>query len=644
MRALNVATLLASLFLLALQPATGYDNKVAHPAINKAIVAYAEANLQGQLAARSAIAITMAASQYTGPAVTNPGFFDLSTTESDMSFTLLDWVKHGGYSADEPELAAAVRHFYDPIALSGNRKYLTNRGTYWEGVYSNPGIDAIEWALGDTPKGSSNKWTLQKGKEYLVNAFELADSAMKARNLARAFRCLGEVLHNTGDMGCPPHTRNDSHAAPLGHSGGAVLGSPDPYEELFEPDWAAAFSGEDPDPTLASYFRNATTIRSIDEKLAEFTNNEFFTSQTICGVSNGVVAAINTDGNYPSPRLERLEYNPSDFTYYQTLANGVKAAMCKDRGYFSRRCYPYIDKACVRSQAKALIPNIMSAGSNVIRLFFPQLGVKLTKAKGDGTVEGSVGHTASTEYPDRIDFSGRIEIVDAGTNGLIGTVECSTGSFADTLSQLKEGDQIYARLKLGGLEVRSEETTVGKGSKDLTGLNYISINLLVPSGPPDPFTNSLMYINNNINTMRYAEPFVPLKWTGSSCAVNYSYSEPTGSIREKRYGSFNGQASEDWTTMTQLTGEETRELTHEGSTAPYFRESIRISIRNLSLEYGVFWNVYTSVEGQAFKNVLTSILHTEFDSTKTPRYRESTTIDWNNMFTPRMTLIIDKQR
>ena len=215
-----------------------YEHTKSHPSINEVIIEkfndYFNSKDKIEKFKNYEFNFTSDITKLTGLALTNPGYIEGTTTNSEAIKDAEEWIKHGGYSADEPELQAAVRHFYDPTKAEGSR-HLTNRGTYWERVYPNPRTDAIEWAIGDTYKGESNIWSFRIGKASMILALTEKDTNKRKEHLASAYRCLGETLHNTADMGCPPHTRNDSHAAPLGYSGGWILGSPDPYEELFTP-------------------------------------------------------------------------------------------------------------------------------------------------------------------------------------------------------------------------------------------------------------------------------------------------------------------------------------------------------------------------------------------------------------------------
>lgn len=454
-----------------------YDNINAHPTFNETIIKFLEENSQKYFPSQYSINISQDVVKYKGTAVTNPGFTVFDYGETDVEYTVHEWIKHGGYSADEPELAASVRHFYDPVGLNGGKKYLTNRGTYWEGAYSNPGIDAIEWALGDTPKGVDNLWSLKKGKDRLAGALEVIDPETRNNAIAKAFRCLGEVLHNTADMGCPPHTMNDSHAAPIGYTGGVLLGSPDPNEELFNIKWISSYMYADPDPNLKSFCENATTIRSIHEKLAEFTNANFYTSQTFYGVGKDLVKPINKEGNYSSPLLQDLEYDASSFTYYKTFQSGNKVKMAKDRSFFIFRGYPYIDRECVMSQASELVPNLICAGANVVRLFVPNLKVKISSVKADGEINGTVAHTPTAEYNSKIYYSGKINIYDYKSLTKLGTLECNTGDFKGTIIGLKTNDEIYASLELGGVKIRSEIFQVGSIDFTIVGCSIVLRNL-----------------------------------------------------------------------------------------------------------------------------------------------------------------------
>jgi hypothetical protein len=446
-----------------------YDNNKAHPTFNSEFVKYIEAIYikQDPLKTGLDLELTFVINKLTGPGVTDPGYLPSTTGESDITLSPAEWISHGGYSADEPEVPAAVRHFYDPLALDGVH-YLTDQGTWWEGYYTNPHIDAIEWALGDTPKGSDNKWSAKKGKEYMAKALQESDPQKKRELLAKAWRCFGEVLHNLADMACPPHVRNDSHAAPLGLSWGWALGSPDPYEQLFNPAWIAKYKNSSPDPSLSKEFQNAASMRTIHEKMAAFTNSNFFTEQTISGIGHitgkgdveikPINHPLNKGRSYPSPKLENLEYVDKEYTFYKTFPSGRRIKMAKDKGFlgdlFVNRTRPYIDEECVESQASELIPNFFAAAAKDFELFMPPLRVEIIVDNIGYSVKGTAKTYPNKEYPDTIYYNGTVSIfIDKKEY----TTQSTDGEFELTLSQdeLKNSKKIYAVVNLYGIKYYS---------------------------------------------------------------------------------------------------------------------------------------------------------------------------------------------
>ena len=297
------------------------------------------------------------------------------------------------------------------MGIDGGKKYLTDRGTYWEFIinnyFINPQIDAKQWAL----HHSENAWTWDKGKEWMRKALAEADETKRDQHMARAWRCLGETLHLVADMGCPPHVRNDSHAAPVGWQFRIALGDPDPYEELVKPSFVTKYAAGAADPALKTAVGAADRADVIFEELARFTNSNFFTAQTISGTgATTYQQIIRPSSPYASPKLEHLTYNPGTYKFTKAFPGGQTVVMCKDEGFFLQRTYPYMDAECVESQSAVLIPNIIEAGANVIRLFIPKLTVSISSAMEDGKVEGSVSMNADAEYSSVSTVAGRVFI------------------------------------------------------------------------------------------------------------------------------------------------------------------------------------------------------------------------------------------
>jgi hypothetical protein len=438
-----------------------YEHTESHPSINEVIVnkfdEFANSTQKPEKFKNYLFTLTDDLEKLKGLALTNPGYLEGSTNNSEQSKYAIEWIKHGGFSADEPELSAAVRHFFDPTKASGSR-YLSNRGTYWEGIFPNPRTDAIEWALGDSPKSESNIWTWKNAKVNMYLALTEKDSAKRNEAFAWAFRSVGEVLHNTADMGCPPHVRNDSHAAPFGYSGGWILGSPDPYEELYTPAVTNNCKNGEPDESLRSYFSSATTVRSINEKMAQFTNANFFTNETINGVGVDTYKSINKDGGYSAPLLENLEYLPESFKFIKKFPSGREIILARDQSYFRFRGYPYVDKKAAHSQAEELVPNIISAGINVMRLFIPHLQIEMKNVDDlSDTVEIEFKHITDDEYSNPILYAGPVKfLLNNKIQDSVLIVE--KGKFKGILPfPVKNGDLVKPFITLPGFTITSEK-------------------------------------------------------------------------------------------------------------------------------------------------------------------------------------------
>ena len=136
-------------------------------------------------------------------------------------------MKEGGYSADEPELYASFRHFYDPIAEEQRRPaYLTDHieelNSYFQvfagGMtinFVNPKVDARDWAINGTNHEGlgENEYSWNQGVKYIQKAFSSQNPVEKSKLFAQGWRALGETMHLLADMTVPAHVRNDSHPA-----------------------------------------------------------------------------------------------------------------------------------------------------------------------------------------------------------------------------------------------------------------------------------------------------------------------------------------------------------------------------------------------------------------------------------------------
>lgn len=437
--------------LLVVSELMSYDNKTAHREFNAAMVTKFSSSAKDWTEFKY-YNFGFDLVKVTGPAVTQSGY--LTVTTEDRNKTLKDWIIEGGYSADEPEVPAAYRHFYDPLSNDG-KTHLTDINK--AGAQFNPDVDAIFWHFMGNDVNGNNDWSWYKAKDYMIKAISEGGEKNRSLYLAKAFRALGEVLHNTADMGCPPHVRNDAH-------GGFGLGGSDPYEGGFQPAWVASFSVNKCDAALKSQFNSATGAVEVNRALARFTNSYFFSDETISGTGVEQFSSRNGKKDYANPRLEKLVYKPETFNYEYDFPGGRKVQMCNDQsvllGFLTSnyRSYPRVTLKNVETQAGELVPAIIEAGINVMHHFFPVLSVTLEIKSHDKVMEGTVKHTATGEYPNSLYYNGKVSFLVDGKISKV-TASASNGKFSVTETDKKfpGAKKVIAYIELAGIMVKSAE-------------------------------------------------------------------------------------------------------------------------------------------------------------------------------------------
>jgi hypothetical protein len=481
---------------------TSYGNKKVHPDLNEFMIElFQKQHKQGSLLAKDFKNYTFnleGVGKIKGTAITKDGLFNVNDAaaggvvagigamveknvvamiyaeEGPAEMTPKQWIITGGYSADVPEIPASLRHFYDPTKPAGDR-YLTDitnakiMGSLQQYAFTNPQMDGLKWALG-IPGDKSNgpqdhQYTWERGKMWMQMALNETDQDKKNEYMAFAWRSLGETLHMIADHGCPPHVRNDAHPSPLWGNNN-FFGNPDPYEEFMDiirrdyPNDFINFAKGSPDPVLAQQFKGFTRAEEIAHQLAAFTNINFVTNETISGKDReSIVRQQITHPQYPyfSPILDQMAYDPDSYSYVSST--GIK--QCTDRYYLAnmipKYCEPFVDIFCVQSQAKVLVPNLVEAGANVIKLFIPQLNVEINSLE-KGVIKGRISHTTDNEYLQEILYTGKVTLeIKNSSNKLIDEKEADAmnGVFEKNL-KLAKGEKVCAKIEFGGVEVRSE--------------------------------------------------------------------------------------------------------------------------------------------------------------------------------------------
>ena len=464
-----------------------------------------------------------------GPRIGEPGMFvrgNLSGVE-DNPETFRWWVTEGGYSADEPELYASFRHFYDPRAKeTGEPAYLTDHldelGMYLKVVGRsmqlaghpitgqmlveigrNPEVDARDWAINGSAHAGwgENEFSWNKGIDYMRRAFDNTDAVEKSKLAAQAWRSLGETLHLTADMSVPAHVRNDSHPAfninwsvlPVelrnpDPNVGMLKG--DPYENWAQDSMVEKAAGTRVEPEVAAYLDQSTDAMDLFDRVAFFTNSTFFSAETISGTDPATGDSVhnaNEMPDHPSPRLEQTEFDPKTGDYTKTI--GGKAVCLAHRSWLSTVGWgsadPRITRRCVESQVGVLVPVAVAANAKLVDWFVPRVKVEITSVDTDSnTLRGVFTHEPYGAYETGMNFS----TADDAFNPfyLNGSTQdpddyqlevkdgAITLTYGDTVarnieSARADGDAVVSlAIDMVGIEVRSNEFTLSETTRTPT--------------------------------------------------------------------------------------------------------------------------------------------------------------------------------
>ncbi|HMS98995.1 MAG TPA: hypothetical protein PKA12_09625 [Saprospiraceae bacterium] len=403
-----------------------------------------------------------------GTGVTAPGQYYI--TEGDMNQTFKEWLRHGGYSADEPEALQAIRHFYDPKGLDAGRLYLTDFPPLLG--LANPEVDILSWALeynGEVVNGTQglhylfqyNSW--EDGKRSFAQAMQETDPVKQDKLMAHAWRCLGESLHALADMACPVHVRNDGHPP----------GDADPFENAIQGIGYLPASPQNLwDQALINKMKGRDSIRQIFHDMALYTNENFFTNQTIYGSGVEPIKPVIRPGNpYPLPYARETgggwEYVADEYTYYKDFGTSM-VKMCKDRYYFAnalttnyRTAAAYVDLDVAKSQSTILLSNLIGIGPEVVKRFLPEMKVNIDDVSTiDNHVYGSVSITRNPEYSWIFSYNSNVTIWNYTKNKTV-TAKATNGQFETSALAFSEGDEIQAYITLGGFQVYSEKVKAG---------------------------------------------------------------------------------------------------------------------------------------------------------------------------------------
>ncbi len=473
----------------------------------------------------------------------------INVNESMVKMTPKEWMIHGGFSADEPQVPASLRHFYDPVKIDGV-SYLTDLVENYSQFYNIPlpKMDAKEWALSAT----DNPYNWNYAKQYLGNAFY--NETKRSEYLGDAYRALGETLHLFADMGCPPHVRNDAHPA----FANGYVGDPDPYEELIKTTQVLDYGSSKTlaDASTVAQFKSATTAANLFEVMAVFTNKNFFSEDTQYGTN--ITPHINDRRSYTSPAVgSDVIYNPSDKYYYKTInGNQIKMLVSKSYCFGLGSKYSTIDLECVKSQASILIPTIVEGGANLIKLFIPKISIEISDAKDDGTLSGVVKHTLNSEYTKEIKYNGKIKILKGSST--VGEVKSVNNTISGSGLNIKKDEKITAVLEIGGMIFTSKEFTVKEKSSSSDCLNAILACTKVSSYSVANYvyTDGTTESNRNVSYAQGGESTsnwfsdAKINWTGNNFVITKTQARnSTSADGDTVYCKMEGALSKDGTIL-----------------------------------------------------------------------------------------------
>jgi hypothetical protein len=427
----------------------------------------------------------------------------LTTAQADQTFE--GWLADGGFSADEPNLWASVRHFYDPLSINGVPQ-LTDHNWFHGQVYD--AISARKWAFEDADNPFNWRKALEyykksmeipeDNKEIMVPGFEFRDSTIQiksaedARNiyLGKAFRSLGESMHMIADLTQPCHVRNDSH--PFVDS--------DPIESTANFNTVLLVKDAPVDPTASADIAASANAEDMYVKLALWTNRNFYTDDTIYDKASGT-KPWNSEGAYPHPQFSDLVLeNTSGPKIYYKVFNGKNVRMVQQtysswvlgESVWAEYSVP---SKFVNGQAEVLMPIAIRAGAKLINLFFPTMELAIdVKPNTAQSADPNLKEFAITspfkhnsgDDPDwqkaglSIQYSGPGElwVETAGKERKLGNLSYKQGALEKPVAvfvgdkskakadlyQVNDKDNIFIKVNAGGRAFKSNKYTISAQS------------------------------------------------------------------------------------------------------------------------------------------------------------------------------------
>src|SRR3989344_7267873 len=245
----------------------------------------------------------------------------------------IQWMRQGVINEDTP--ARWINHFYNPIRKTGwSGKHfgdLTPEQGLYEGesMAPKPAIASIDWA-------TNQEYQSAYGRQYGNQTWQKAIKLYIDGDKKSAFTALGHILHLIEDASVPDHTRDDTHADLYGDPGS-------PYEK-YSKEYTNFNNLGIAENLKSKNFINFLTIQDTFNYLANYSNNNFFSEDTI------------SNEEFNSPNLTKLKIISEQiengivrkYLYNQINTDKIYLSWIKEEDPFSgKKIYSMDDKSFV---------------------------------------------------------------------------------------------------------------------------------------------------------------------------------------------------------------------------------------------------------------------------------------------------------
>ena len=307
--------------------------------------------------------------------------------------------------------ARSNNHFHNPL------KGWQNAGLddYVLGLHVS-GESALVWAQDSIKQSNATEgnWSWKTVRDYYYKALTMQSHTVRQEYFAKTFRGLGHQMHLIQDAAQPDHVRNDAHAAD-------AIGLRTKDEVLGMETWAKgkpalinSFASSPMLPNISlnisydgyvpitqfidtkQYYAGKTPLNSLSQGLAEYTNANFASEDTVFTEER----AVDDNHYFPYPRKSSTDVQsyisqdklreevigedniPDTAFWIAKTGDGEKYAHFAKPGYFTNNVYSNIgggiiynrtfilDETCHEDYAKLLIPRAVGYSAGLLNYFF----------------------------------------------------------------------------------------------------------------------------------------------------------------------------------------------------------------------------------------------------------------------------------